>query len=162
MEKKIVRFEESVNLTKQLHNNGKKIVVAGGCFDILHVGHISFLENAKKAGDILIVFLESDKHIEQMKGIGRPINTQIDRARLLAALSIVDYIILLPDNVSDQLYDSLILDTKPAIIATTQPDVNRRHKERQAKMVGGTVVDVIPKIENQSTSRIASLLEKEI
>jgi rfaE bifunctional protein nucleotidyltransferase chain/domain len=159
---KIIKAQDSIKVAKKLHAQGSRIVLVGGCFDILHVGHLSFLEKAKEQGNTLIVLLENDSRIKKIKGLNRPINSQLNRATLLAALSIVDYVVTLPDHMTNELYDELILDIKPAIIATTQQDPNRIHKERQAKIVHGRVVDVVPKIENASTSRIAELLKNEM
>ncbi len=159
---KIVKPTQVTKIAQALHAANKKIVVLGGCFDILHVGHLYFLEQAKKYGDILIVLLENDNLIKKLKGSHRPINTQVDRARLLASLTMVDYVILLNKDMDNHAYDQLIWNIKPAIIATTELDPYRGHKERQAQLTGSQVVDVIQRIENTSTSRIASLLQKEL
>src|SRR5205085_1112206 len=124
------------------HDEEKKLVVAGGCFDILHIGHVTFLDGAKKAGDILMVLLENDEQIRKTKGEGRPITTQHDRAQILASLSCIDYVVTLPPMEDDHAYDSLIFSLKPAIIATTQGDPYRSHKERQANHIGAQVIDV--------------------
>jgi rfaE bifunctional protein nucleotidyltransferase chain/domain len=144
----------------RLHSDSKRIVLAGGCFDILHAGHVLFLEQAKASGDVLFVLLESDEHIRKIKGADRPINTQSNRATVLAGLAAVDYILLLPPIIDDQTYDSLISQIKPAIIATTTGDVNRRHKDRQAGQIGATVLDVIEQLPGHSTSVMVTKLEK--
>src|SRR3990167_9728836 len=82
--------------SKDLKKQGKVVVLAGGCFDILHPGHVIFLEKAKKTGDILVVLLESDQKVKELKGINRPVHTQIDRAQVLFALRAVDYVVMLP------------------------------------------------------------------
>lgn len=155
---KIFALNEVQTLIPSLQN--KKVVVAGGCFDLLHIGHVSFLEEAKKNGDVLIVYLESDEAIKKTKGPKRPINTQKDRAKVLAAFSMVDYVILLEPEMTDETYDALVISLKPAIIAATKGDVYRFHKERQAEKVGATVVDVIQPVENHSTSRLIAILNE--
>jgi len=157
---KILTPEQAVIVSNDLQKQQKKIVLAGGCFDLLHIGHIHFLEQAKKAGDILFVLLEHDATIKKLKGDNRPINTQEDRAKILAALTIVDYVIMLPENADNSFYDDLVIQLKPAIIAATQGDPNRHHKERQAKEIGATVVDVITPITNQSTTHLISVLKE--
>lgn len=147
---------------QQIRKQGKRIVVAGGCFDILHNGHLRFLRNAKAEGDILMVLLESDAAIAQSKGKGRPVNSQQERAEMLSAFRDVDAVVLLPAFASDTDYDNVINTIKPAIIATTKGDPWRIHKERQAKFVGAQVVDVIELIQNKSTTAIATLLAKEL
>ena len=157
---KILSVEKSIEVAKRLRLKNKSIVLAGGCFDILHVGHVSFLEKAKAKGDILLVMLEHDNSIRRLKGKNRPIHTQKDRAKILASISLVDYVILLPDMTSNTQYDTLIKHIKPAIIATTKGDSGRFHKERQAYNVNAKVVDVTDLIKDQSTSRLVQLLKQ--
>jgi len=157
---KIINLEQSKTLAQKLHQENKRLVVVGGCFDLLHVGHIAFLEEAKKQGDILIVLLESDETIAKNKGSKRPINTQENRAKILAALLVVDYVLALKPNMTDQDYDALVFAIKPAIIATTQGDTNRHYKEHQAQNIGAQVVDVVMPIHNQSTTRLIHLLDE--
>ena len=132
----------------------KKKVVAGGCFDVLHPGHEAFLNACRKQGEYLIILLESDKKIKESKGNGRPHNSQEIRARNLTALKIIDYIILLPYLSKNKEYDEVISSLKPAIIATTFGDPYRFHKERQAKMVGAEVIDVIKRLPEHSTTKL--------
>lgn len=158
--KKILSIESAAQLSKKFRAEGKRIVLAGGCFDILHRGHIRFLEKAKAKGDILIVILESDQKIQELKGKNRPVNIQKNRALALSALEYVDIVIPLPYLKADSEYDDMISLLKPAIIATTNGDPYRSHKERQAKKIGSEVIDVIERIENQSTTKLASLYIK--
>lgn len=158
---KIISVKGTVSLSKKLKAQGKTIVLAGGCFDILHIGHILFLGEAKKQADVLFVLLESDETIQKIKGRGRPINSQQDRATLLLALALVDYVVVLPSLKSDKDYDQLIFKIKPTIIATTKNDPNKIHKIRQAKLSGAKIVEVIDRISNQSTSKLAKLLSEE-
>lgn len=158
----IVSIEESIEVARKLREEKRKIVLAGGCFDILHIGHITFLQKAKEAGDSLFVLLESDERIRTVKGVDRPINSQQDRAALLAALRMVDYVITLPGIMTNTGYDKLVFSLKPAIIATTKSDSARPHKERQAAALHIPVLDVVGRIQNQSTSKVAALLEKEL
>ncbi len=153
-------FESTTKVEKSARP--KKVVVVGGCFDILHNGHLRFLEKARGAGDVLMVLLESDESVRQMKGANRPINPQKDRAEMLASLRVVDFVVLLNHFKTDKEYDNVINTTKPAIIATTKGDPARRHKERQARLVGAKLKDVVDQIENKSTTRIAALLAKEL
>ncbi len=160
--KKNLNIKEAVEIAKELRNKGKSIILAGGCFDILHVGHLIFLKKAKKQGDVLFVLLESDSNIEKLKGKNRPINTQKDRASLLAALTVVDYIILLPNVITNNQYDQLVMQIKPSIIAVTKGDPSIYHKERQAKKVNGKVVAVTKIIKDQSTTRLAKLISQDL
>lgn len=157
---KILKFKEASKLREDLQTQNKSIVLVGGCFDVLHLGHLTFLREAKKRGDILVILLESDESIKKTKGKNRPINSQHDRAFMLEALEMVDAIILLEPEMTDKAYDSLVITLKPAIIATTAGDTNRRHKERQAEKIGAEVVTVTKPVANKSTSRLISLLEE--
>lgn len=77
---------------------GKRIIFTNGCFDILHAGHVSYLEKAKQMGDVLVVGLNSDASARRIKGPGRPVNREKDRARVLAALEAVDYVTLFSED----------------------------------------------------------------
>ncbi len=155
-------MHEAVNIARKIRQAGKRVVLAGGCFDILHTGHMAFLEAAKQDGDVLFVLLESDQMITKTKGQNRPINAQKDRATILASLAPVDYVVLLTYLQSHQDYDMLVLALKPAIIATTKGDPGRHHKERQAKLLHIKVVDVMKRIPSSSTSKLAKLLSLDL
>lgn len=155
---KILKVDEAIRVAKQLLEKGTSIVVAGGCFDILHPGHVLFLQEAKKQGDVLFVLLEHDLAIRQKKGKGRPIHNQKDRALVVGSLSSVDYIILLPQLYQNQDYDNLLSSLKPTIIAITKGDTNRHHKERQAKLIGARIVEVISRIQHASTTMLVKVV----
>jgi D-beta-D-heptose 7-phosphate kinase/D-beta-D-heptose 1-phosphate adenosyltransferase len=103
---------EITALSEELKARGKKIVFTNGCFDILHAGHVRYLETAKSYGDILILGLNSDRSVTALKGEGRPINIQLDRAYILAALEAVDYVVVFDE---DTPYD-LIKAIKPHVL----------------------------------------------
>ncbi len=156
----IINTKEAINISNKLRKNRKKIVLAGGCFDILHLGHIKFLKNSKNLGDILFVILESDESVSRLKGKDRPINNQIERAQVLSSLFIVDYVVLLPQMKTDRDYDKLITQINPAFITATEDDPNISHKIRQAKLIGGKLKIVAKKIKNKSTTKLAKLISK--
>ena len=139
------------------NSSKKKIVLVGGCFDILHPGHIIFLEKAKKVGDFLIVLLESDQKVREIKGEGRPIHIQKDRARVLKALKSVDYVVKLAYMKNEKDYDKLIKKMKPDIIATTYGDKNI-HLQRSAQKVGAQLKFVTKFIKGYSTTKILEYL----
>lgn len=156
----ILSSEQAIKTAEKLKKNNKVIVIAGGYFDILHVGHIKFLEAAKKEGDALFVLVESDESAKKIKGEKRPINPQKTRCLLLSTLKSVDIIIPLPYMTNNQEYDTLMASIGPKVIATTQSDPNVKHKERQANKIGGKVKFVIGRIKNISSTRLAELIEK--
>src|SRR5262245_40855320 len=125
---KTLSADKAIQISTKLNNQGKRIVLAGGCFDILHIGHIAFLQKAKEQGDVLFVLIEHDETIKKSKGENRPINSQEDRSKILSHIDIIDYVVLLPNVKNDKTYDDLVINIKPAIIATTAGDININHK----------------------------------
>ncbi len=136
---------------------GGRIVLAGGCFDIFHIGHVRFLSEAKAMGDYLIVLLESDRKVKNLKGRSRPVFGQKERAEMLSALRSVDLVVLLPTIENDSDYLNLVMDIKPDIIAVTENDPNIKNKRRQAKKIGGKL-KIIPLTKTFSTSKLATIL----
>ena len=97
MNPKIVKLEELSDRCEKLRSAGKKIVATNGCFDLLHVGHVRYLQAARALGDLLVVGLNGDHSVHELKGAGRPITTQRDRAEILTALAFVDLVTVFPD-----------------------------------------------------------------
>jgi FAD synthetase len=157
---KIISINKATSITKELHGQNKRVVLVGGCFDILHSGHIAFLTKAKEQGEILMLLLESDERIKKLKGSNRPINNQQDRALVLSHLGLVDYVILLPKTMQDTDYAQLVILLKPAIIATTTGDPYQKQKEQQARNVNAKVVPVMVPLTNQSTTRLITFLDE--
>ncbi len=111
LEKKIQNLRKLKNLILCLKAQRKKIVFTNGCFDLLHYGHVKYLQDAKKKGDILVVGINSDTSVKRIKGKPRPVVNEKDRLRLVAALESVDYIVLFKE------------DTPLKIIKFIKPDV---------------------------------------
>jgi len=122
----IKSFEEIDTLVKRYKAQGKKVVFTNGCFDILHVGHVKYLQIAKSFGDVLIVGLNSDASVSRLKGPSRPVNIAEDRAYLLAALEAVDFVVPFED------------DTPYELIKMIQPDVLVKGGDYKGKEVVGT------------------------
>jgi cytidyltransferase-like protein len=139
MTNKIYPLESLPTLLQDI--SGKKKVIAGGCFDLLHYGHVTFLANAKKEGDALIILLESDAFIKKYKR-KVPVHTQQERAEILSQLIPVDYVINLPDIMNYEEYLDLVQQVKPTIIAITEGDARKKDKEKQAALVGAEVKEV--------------------
>lgn len=144
-------------ITTILHNNGKTIVLVGGCFDVVHVGHVKFFEQAKRHGDILIVLLESDEKVRELKGKNRPLFIVSERAKLLSSLVFVDYVVILPFTKSDTDYEKIISQIHPSVIAVTEHDPNLAKKRDHASRVGAKLV-TIAHINTHSTSSLAQKL----
>lgn len=98
MPKKIINAEELKNIVENLKKQNKKIVSTNGVFDILHIGHIRYLKEARKLGDVLIVALNSDSSTKQIKDPKRPLNNENDRAEALASLECVDYVAIFDEK----------------------------------------------------------------
>jgi rfaE bifunctional protein nucleotidyltransferase chain/domain len=107
----LVNLELATSISEEAKAQGKKVVFTNGCFDILHLGHITYLQKAKQLGDILIVGVNTDASVRRLKGPTRPVNSQNDRAVVLAALKSVDYTVLFDE------------DTPLELIKTLQPSV---------------------------------------
>src|SRR6476660_2637181 len=94
---KIVPYEELEKWREAFRSMGKKLVVTNGCFDLLHLGHVTYLETARREGDALLVGINSDAAVRGLKGTGRPLNSETDRALVVAALQAVDFVSVFPD-----------------------------------------------------------------
>jgi D-beta-D-heptose 7-phosphate kinase/D-beta-D-heptose 1-phosphate adenosyltransferase len=97
-EEHVKTLNEIIVLCAELKTRGKSVVFTNGCFDLLHSGHVKYLETAKSFGDVLIIGLNSDRSVTALKGEGRPINVQMDRAYILAALEVVDYVVIFDED----------------------------------------------------------------
>src|SRR3990167_10999046 len=118
---KIIIYSELDLFLKKLKRAQHQLVLVGGCFDILHLGHIRFLNQAKKYGTV-VVALESDQSLTKYKGMNRPIHKQSERAEVLSQLETVDYILLIHYFTNDNEYYALTNKIKPDIIAATEGD----------------------------------------
>jgi D-beta-D-heptose 7-phosphate kinase/D-beta-D-heptose 1-phosphate adenosyltransferase len=105
--KKIKKIKPMKSIIARLKARGKKVVFTNGCFDILHVGHIRYLKKAKKQGDILVIGLNTDRSVKQIKGEERPIVPEKERAEVLSALEFVDYVVLFDEPDPFLLIESL-------------------------------------------------------
>lgn len=150
----VVTLDQSIIISKRLREEGNIIILVGGCFDILHPGHLTFLERAKKQGDVLFVVLESDENVRNLKGKKRPVNDQQKRARALAAFDAVNYIIMLPQFSFDRDYFALTKKLSPNIIAITEGDPKQAEKQKQAKAVGAKLVVVTKYLKGYSTTNV--------
>jgi D-glycero-beta-D-manno-heptose 1-phosphate adenylyltransferase len=111
---KIKRLEELKEIVSQLHAAGQKVVFANGCFDLIHAGHVRYLENARALGNVLILGINSDASVAVLKGRGRPLQSQAERAEILAAFECVDYVLV---------FDALTVD---GVLNELQPDIHAK------------------------------------
>ncbi len=160
MRPRILDVEQAAARTRLLHEQGKPVVLAGGCFDVLHAGHVRFLEKARAEGDALFVMLECDRALRRRKGPQRPINRYAERASVLAALRPVDAVVLLPCIADNDGSDEIVRAISPDVIAATAGDPGQEHKERQARLAGARLAFVTARIGNLSSTHIIQALER--
>jgi D-beta-D-heptose 7-phosphate kinase/D-beta-D-heptose 1-phosphate adenosyltransferase len=133
-------------ISQKYKNSGKKVVFTNGCFDILHIGHVKYLEVAKSFGDILILGLNSDESVKRLKGPTRPINNEYDRAYILAALECVDYVVTFED------------DTPYELIKAVKPNILVKGGDYEGKeVVGSDIADelrLVDFVDGKSTTNI--------
>ena len=152
---KIISWEQLPQWREALRASGKKLVVTNGCFDILHLGHITYLETARSFGDALLVGVNGDKGVRELKGEGRPVNVEFDRAAVLAALESMSGVCIFPEK------------TATNFLARAKPDVYvkggdytletlNKDERRTVEQAGGKIV-IIPFVPGKSTT---ALLEK--
>jgi D-glycero-beta-D-manno-heptose 1-phosphate adenylyltransferase len=98
-----VTVDEAARLAERLRGEGKRIVLANGCFDVLHVGHIRYLHDARQLGDVLFVGLNDDVAVARLKGAGRPVMPAAERAEIIGALRDVDHVVVFGEDTADQL-----------------------------------------------------------
>jgi len=148
----IKTLDEIAALSNELKTRGKKIVFTNGCFDLLHAGHVRYLETAKSFGDVLILGLNSDRSVTALKGEGRPINIQMDRAYILAALEAVDYVVIF-----DQ-------DTPHDLINIVKPHTLVKGGDYEGKeVVGQDIADelkLVQFVDGKSTTRTIEKIQK--
>lgn len=147
---KTIHCDEMENIVSQLKADGKTVVFTNGCFDILHAGHVRYLQAAKELGDCLILGLNSDQSVSKLKGPTRPINQQNDRAEVLSALAAIDYIVIF----EEQTAEALVAQIQPSIYVKGG-DYNMKElpEARIVSSYGGKTI-LISEVPGKSTSNI--------
>jgi len=146
----VIKREKIPELLAEIKRNGQTLVTTNGCFDILHVGHVKYLQKTKTFADKLLVCLNSDKSVRSIKGPSRPINNENDRAEILCALSCVDYVVLFDE------------DTPINLLREIKPDVHTKGADYtietlpEAKYIieNGGRIEFISFVEGKSTTKI--------
>ena len=152
----LIKQTELDNVIKSLKAKNKTIVTTNGCFDILHVGHVRYLEQAKSYGDILIFALNSDKSVKKIKGENRPINNENDRAEVLSALRSVDYVVLFDETSPID----LLLKIKPDV-HTKGADYNiETLPEAKGIIEAGGRIEFIPFVQGKSTTAVIEKMKQ--
>lgn len=149
MNNRIIKLED----LKKPQDLGRVRILTGGCFDIVHYGHVIFLQKAKEIGGSLIVALESDRHIKEYKK-RNPFHNQQQRAQIISAFRFVDCVILLPYLQGFEQYYNMVSVVKPHYIAVEKSDRQISNKEKQAKKIKAKLMVVTDHINNTSTSKL--------
>lgn len=155
---KIVSWDDLRQWRSRLRKAGKKLVVTNGCFDLLHLGHVTYLECGRNLGDALLVGLNGDESVRQLKGEGRPVNSEADRAAVLAALESVDGVCVFSDR------------TAARFLSTAQPDIYlkggdytleslNQEERRTVEEAGGKIV-IIPFVPGKSTTELLKKISR--
>jgi rfaE bifunctional protein nucleotidyltransferase chain/domain len=149
---KIKTLEEITHIREQLRQEGQKLVFTNGCFDILHVGHIRYLNQARAFGDVLVVALNSDYSVRKNKGEGRPIVPQNERAEVLSALGCVDYVFIFDEATPQHVIDAIVPDV---LIKGADWEIGEIVGRDTVRDAGGMVRN-IPLTEGSSTTGLIS------
>lgn len=156
MKEKIIDAERAATISKELRDKGRRLVFTNGCFDVLHVGHARYLEAARALGDALLVAINGDESVCRLKGEGRPLNGEGERAELIAAFACVDHVVIFPEvratAVLEKVQPSIYVkggDYTPATLDS---------EERAALERAGTEIRILPFEPGYSTSRLVEKL----
>jgi rfaE bifunctional protein nucleotidyltransferase chain/domain len=147
---KIKTLEEIVPIRKRLRAEGKMLVFTNGCFDLLHAGHVRYLNQARALGDALVLGLNSDASVRNLKGDYRPIVPECERAEVLAALACVDYIFVFDDPTPQRVIDAIVPDV---LVKGADWGISEIVGRETVENAGGRVCS-IPLVEGTSTSAI--------
>jgi rfaE bifunctional protein nucleotidyltransferase chain/domain len=144
---KIKHLDELKTIVSQIQAEGRKVVFANGCFDLLHAGHIRYLQSARNLGDLLILGINSDASVAALKGSGRPLQPEAERAEILASLDCVDYVLLFDAPTVDNILEEL----KPDIHAKGTDYIEESVPERETVRAYGGRVAIVGDPKNHST-----------
>lgn len=152
----ILSRELAPKVIEELKKQGKKIVFTNGCFDILHVGHLRYMNEAKRQGDILIVGVNSDASVKRLKGPTRPINSEIDRAEMLSGLKAIDFTVIFTEDTPLNLIDEI----KPNIHVKGGDYKKEELPETKIVEKHGGEVRILSFIEGKSTTNIVNKINE--
>lgn len=152
----VISRNEIKNLTEKLKKDGKSVVFTNGCFDILHIGHVRYLKESAKLGDIMIIGLNSDLSVKRLKGESRPINNESDRAELLSELSFIDYVIVFEEDSPVNLLEEI----KPNIYTKGADYTLETLPEASTILKNGGRVEFIDLVAGKSTTNVIKKIEQ--
>src|SRR3954451_23586141 len=149
MKTKLITAEEAHDVARKMREHGRKLVFTNGCFDLLHVGHVRYLQAARKLGDALMVAINGDESVRALKGHGRPLNREADRAEVVAALECVDHVVIFPEVRATGLLEKV----RPAIYVKggDYTTASLDGEERAALERAGAAIRILPLESGYST-----------
>jgi D-beta-D-heptose 7-phosphate kinase/D-beta-D-heptose 1-phosphate adenosyltransferase len=153
---KILERNDLKDKLEELRKKGKKIAFTNGCFDILHVGHVRYLREAKKTADVLVLALNSDSSVRSIKGEKRPLMNEKERAEILAALECIDFVTIFQELTPLELINYL----KPDILIKGGDWPEEKVVGREEVKKWGGRVAIIPEVEGKSTTNIVEKIKK--
>ena len=158
MNQKIVDQDRLVSISESMRKQGRKLVLTNGCFDLLHLGHVRYLQAARSLGDSLVVALNGDDSVRSLKGDGRPLNPAQNRAEVIAALQSVDHVVIFPELRVTRLIEQL----RPAIYVKggDYTTLSLNPEERAALEKVGAQVQIVPFEPGYSTSKMISQIKQ--
>ena len=152
---RILSRDAVISETSSARQAGKTIVLANGCFDVLHAGHIRYLQGARELGDVLVVAINADDQVKLLKGSGRPILAERERAELVASLAVVDFVTIFDEPTVEQ----LLLAIKPDVHAKGTDYTEETVPERDVVRSFGGRVAIVGDPKNHSTSEMLKRLK---
>lgn len=152
----VLRRDNIAEFVRNLQKSGKTVVATNGCFDILHVGHVRYLQTTKSFADYSVVLLNSDKSVKSIKGDGRPINNENDRAEILCALTCVDYVVLFDEDSPRDLLDEI----KPNVYTKGADYTMETLPEADIMIKNGTKVEFIDFVQGKSTTNVINKIKE--
>jgi rfaE bifunctional protein nucleotidyltransferase chain/domain len=160
MNAKILDFDELTERAGQLRVRGERLVATNGCFDLLHVGHVRYLHAARALGEALAVGVNGDQSVRELKGIGRPVNNESDRAEVLAALKCVDLVTIFPEKRATRFIEA----ARPAIYVKGGDYSSDTLNAEEQALLGeiGAEVRILPFVPGYSTSKLLEHLRQAI
>lgn len=153
---KVISLEDLLRERQSLRAAGKIVVFTNGVFDLLHVGHVRYLEQARRLGDALIVAINSDRTVRELKGTDRPIIPQDERSEILAAIRSVSYVTVFDDISPRQLIGELVPDV---LVKGGDYTLNEIHGREEVEAAGGRVVS-LPFVDGESTSALIERMRR--
>lgn len=151
-EEKIVNWQQAAEKVEALQKEGKKVVFTNGCFDLVHLGHVDYLEKARNLGDFLVVGINTDKSVSDLKGPLRPVSNEKSRARVLAAMGFIDLVVMFGEPTPKELIEEI----KPDILTKGNDYTIENIVGADFVMGRGGKVETLPLVEGYSTTNLVN------